>query len=135
MMTSIEQYNQELYHYGVKGMKWGVRRNIGIKSRAAAQYRRFADDANRNVKRLEAKKSSKGLTDRQVARLKYNRKLARDFTKERNSLIKNMSEKDIKRGERAVIGRYLAFGGVAGSVVNGMDLARANKVLERERNR
>ena len=25
-MTSLEQYNNELYHYGVKGMKWGVRR-------------------------------------------------------------------------------------------------------------
>lgn len=25
-MTSVEQYNKELYHYGVKGMKWGVRK-------------------------------------------------------------------------------------------------------------
>ena len=25
-MASIEQYNNELYHYGVKGMKWGVRK-------------------------------------------------------------------------------------------------------------
>ena len=25
-MAIVKQYNQELYHYGVKGMKWGVRR-------------------------------------------------------------------------------------------------------------
>ena len=26
MMTPVEKYNSEIYHYGVKGMKWGVRR-------------------------------------------------------------------------------------------------------------
>ena len=134
-MSISELYNQELYHYGVKGMKWGVRRNIGIKSRAAAQYKRFADGANRNVRRLEAKKNNKGLTDRQAARLKKNRDLARDFTKKRNALVKNMSEKDIKRGERAIKSRILLIGGAAGEVANAMDVARANKILERERNR
>ena len=134
-MSVTEQYNQELYHYGVKGMKWGVRRNIGIKSRAAAQYKSFTDAANRNVKRLEAKKNSKGLTDRQVARLKKNRDLARDFIKKRNALIKNMSEKDIKRGERAVASRYLLIGGSVGAMTNAVELARANRILQRERNR
>lgn len=28
MMTPTEQYNHELYHYGVKGMKWGVRKAV-----------------------------------------------------------------------------------------------------------
>lgn len=27
-MTPTEQYNEELYHYGVKGMKWGVRNSV-----------------------------------------------------------------------------------------------------------
>lgn len=29
----------ELMHYGVKGMKWGVRRSIKYRSRAAAIYK------------------------------------------------------------------------------------------------
>ena len=36
-MSITEQYNQELYHYGVKGMKWGVRRKIGRDARSYAR--------------------------------------------------------------------------------------------------
>ena len=133
-MSITKQYNNELYHYGVKGMKWGVRRNIGIKSRAAAQYKSFANSADRNVKRLEAKKNKKGLTDRQVERLKMNQDLARKYTQNRNMLIKDMSEKDIKRGERAIKARWFAFGAHAGNIMNGIDMVRAGKLLERERN-
>ena len=32
-MSPIETYNKELYHYGVKGMKWGVRKKIYIQRR------------------------------------------------------------------------------------------------------
>ena len=134
-MTPTEQYNNEIYHYGVKGMKWGVRRNIGVKSRAAAQYKSFADSANRNVKHLEAKQNKKGLTDRQVKRLQMNQDLARKYTKNRNMLIKDMSEKDIKRGERAIKARWFAFGAHAGNIMNGIDMIRAGKLLEQERNR
>ena len=31
--------NNELKHYGVKGMNWGVRRSIKYRSRAAAIYK------------------------------------------------------------------------------------------------
>ena len=134
-MTPTEQYNAELYHYGVKGQKWGVRRNIGVKARAAAQYKKFAESATRNVKRLEERKAKKGLTDREVDRLKKNQDLARNYTKSRNALIKNMSDKDIKRGERAITRRYILGGAINSAAMNLSDLAKANALLERERNR
>lgn len=134
-MNTIQQYSQELYHYGVKGMKWGVRRNIGVKARAAAQYKKFANEATRNVNRLEERKVKKGLTDGEVARLKKNQDLARKYTASRNALIKNMSEKDIKRGERAITRRYILGGAINSAAMNLSDLAKAQKLLERERNR
>ena len=60
-------------------MKWGVRRAIGVKARAAALNKQFADGANRNIKRLEAKKAKKGLTDREVKKLAQNKKTCEGF--------------------------------------------------------
>lgn len=34
-MAIVKQYNQELYHYGVKGMKWGVRKGYQYKDGTA----------------------------------------------------------------------------------------------------
>lgn len=33
----------ELYHYGVKGMRWGVRRNLGKQSRNSARIKMTYD--------------------------------------------------------------------------------------------
>ena len=38
MMTPTEKYNQELCHYGVKGMKWGVRRERNSAKKLVKQY-------------------------------------------------------------------------------------------------
>lgn len=41
----------ELYHYGVKGMRWGVRREIGNQSREAARIRLKYNKATKRVKK------------------------------------------------------------------------------------
>lgn len=49
MATATEQYNQELYHYGVKGMKWGVRRANKYEAKAE-QYRSLAKKTSNPIK-------------------------------------------------------------------------------------
>lgn len=57
-MPLIEQYNNEIYHYGVKGMKWGVR--------------------NKRVSEYSVQKSAKKLANYEAQRESAAKKLARD---------------------------------------------------------
>ena len=55
-MTSIEQYNNELYHYGVIGMKWGVRKNP---TKAFAKASKKLDKIDKKFTKMEAKATKK----------------------------------------------------------------------------
>lgn len=132
-MSDYKVENGELYHYGVKGMKWGVRRSLGVRARAGAMYKNFADSAARNVKRLEAKKAKKGLTNRQAEKLKTNKRLRKEYGDLSKTLTKDLSQKDIKRGQRVMAARGLL--GASRAIFDAADLVRADKEMERMRNR
>lgn len=95
-MSFVKNYNQELYHYGVKGMKWGVRRyqnadgsltDLGKRkaiNREAKQYRKelykkfeftrkLAKEESDNWKKGQLEDAGlkyKGLTDKQKKAIK-----------------------------------------------------------------
>ena len=50
-MTCVQQYNKELYHYGVKGMKWGVRKTYRSTGIRAALARRSNDKVDQSFKK------------------------------------------------------------------------------------
>ena len=58
-------YNQELYHYGVKGMKWGVRRyqnkDGSLTSKGKKRYEETNDNSN-SKNEIKINKSRKILT-------------------------------------------------------------------------
>ena len=68
-MTSMEQYNQELYHYGVKGMKWGVRR--AQRREAINKYRKEYNDMTKNDSRLTKSMNKLTGADKVYAVSKY----------------------------------------------------------------
>ena len=78
----------ELTHYGVKGMKWGVRKDRQTsetsKRRAARRYRRYLSDGDldKMVQRLEKEKKLKDLVDEDTyPGKKFVKALTSDVTK------------------------------------------------------
>lgn len=112
-----------LIHYGVSGMKWGVRRQIAKKSKLGYYAGKYSDDYGRTADRLQRKQDRDKLrgkvadTKRAKSIASY-RKLQKKFAKAQSKLYSNMSEHDIRQGKRAAIAtdifKVLASGAIIG---------------------
>lgn len=95
----------ELYHYGVRGMKWGVRRTIRQTSENVRRIRSAMEAANierrqnrieRSVSRNKSLQKRYGVDYRNQNK-RYRAKI-KDLEKLRNTKISDLSEADIERG-------------------------------------
>lgn len=58
-MSITEQYNQELYHYGVKGMKWGVRKAYKQRDNIVRKHDKYVDKYQKAKSKGQVKKAAK----------------------------------------------------------------------------
>lgn len=140
----IKKKNDDyLMHYGVKGMKCGVRKNLGKKAKIAANLERYATQYDANSTRATRKAdklAGRGNTEgAKIQREKAvsNAKLRNEMYKYRDTLVQDLSQKDINQGRRyvaksAAIGALLA--GPIGSVTAvSLDQARTQSYINEQR--
>lgn len=102
-------YNSnELYHHGVKGMKWGVRKSISKVSQTSRRMGRAVSAANLEARRRQMERSiARAKTMQKRTNRDYKAQIKRYKTKMkrldslRDTKISDLSEADIDRG-RAV---------------------------------
>lgn len=129
------QYNQtpndKLMHYGVKGMKWGVRRDRAKRARMGQRLKERADLDSKTVDNLKKKRSKMVFDGKDTSKLdsQINQisTRQRNTTKLMNRTISGLSQKEIDRGRRYVTVMRYAFGGV-GEAVN---QARVERYIKR----
>lgn len=115
-------YSNELYHYGVKGMKWGVRRSarqLGHYTSATAK----GTSAARTNERLQKTMRNKRIVDKveSVVNKHYEKKISK-LQKTYDKKVKDLSPKEIKRGENFYKGlkvaRNVSIGAFVGAGIN-----------------
>lgn len=119
----MENYN-ELRHYGIKGMKWGVRRSEEQLAKARGDTDKSADDAKK-ADMKNAVKNRRTLSDKELRERVERIKLEKQ--------LKDLTEEEISRGEafaKSVLssaGKKVATAVVTGAALYGIQATMTGK--------
>ena len=98
--------NDELYHHGVKGMKWGVRRDRARRARVVAGIRKTNSDQLKKLEKMKLKRDKKAKYEEDTAKLDAKIKAANKFINNNrrlmNRAMSGLTQKELDRGRRQI---------------------------------
>lgn len=129
-------YRSYLAHHGVKGMKWGVRKQYYADLKRRRKLGRAATIADNSIavaeykiKKLKAKIEKNGVKDRYIRDLDSNKWVKRNLTKKRNAYedALHAQVKKMKKayGTKIKDVKYNKYGRLNERVISGKDIATA----------
>lgn len=121
----MNMYN-ELYHYGVKGMKWGIRRKRQSKSSKKSKRKTKTEEIHDDYKRAHTSKSIKSMSDNEL-RSRINRlQMEQNYSKLKGQKVSK--GKKIIDGLNKTLTTAVAVTGAGLTLYN--NASRIKKILE-----